>query len=138
VVIQVLCASFHFGQYHPVALSLDQFQSSQHLGRKAVIEGLRQAVARGILYEEQGWQAGTHVPKRYGLVFYRALAADRGNEDDSARRQEITLLKGVARPRSKLASESTAAVPSKARSSSMSEPHREAEEDLGTPTYTSS
>ena len=47
VVLQVLCASFYFGQYHPAALSLEQFQRSQHLGRKAVIEGLRQAVASG-------------------------------------------------------------------------------------------
>ncbi len=134
VVIQVLCACFHFGQYHPAALSLDQFQRSQQLGRKAVIEGLRQAVAKGILYEESQWQAGAHAPKQYGLVFYRALAADRGNGDDSARYQGMTLLKGGACPCPKPASESTDAVSSKARTSSMSEPHREAEEDLGTPT----
>ncbi len=47
VVLQVLCSSFHFGQYHTVTLSLDLFQSSQHLGRKAIIERLRQVVASG-------------------------------------------------------------------------------------------
>ncbi len=130
VVLQVLCASFHFGQYHPAALSLELVQRSQHLGRKAVIEGLRQAVARGILYEERGWQAGAHAPKQYGLVFYRALAADRDEEDHGSRYQGMTLLKGSAGPRSKPASESTDAVSSKARSSSMSEPHRETEDDL--------
>lgn len=132
VVLQVLCASFHFGQYHPAALSLEQFQSSQHLGRKAVIEGLRQAMARGILYEEQGWQAGAHTPKRYGLVFYRALVVDRGHEDDSAWRQGMTLLKGGAFSRSKPAPEPTDALSSKARSSSQIELHHEAGEDLET------
>jgi hypothetical protein len=134
VVLQVLCASFHFGQYHPATLSLDQFQRSQHLGRKAVIEELRQAVARGILYEERGWQTGAHAPKQYGLVFYCALVADRDNGDDSARRQGMTLLKGGARPYSKPVAEPADASSSKARSSSMSEPHLETEEDLRTPT----
>jgi hypothetical protein len=96
VVIQVLCASFHFGQYHPASLSLEQFQRGQHLGRKAVIEGLRQAVAKGILYEERGWQTGAHAPKQYGLVFYRALAA--GRSDESQGPQRITWLKGGAFP----------------------------------------
>src|SRR5579885_3463301 len=94
VVIHVLCASFHFGQYHPAALSLDQFQSSQHLGRRAVIAGLRQAVARGILSEERGWQIGVHAPKQYGPVFYRALSADRDEEEHGSRHQGMTLLKG--------------------------------------------
>ncbi len=123
VVIQVLCASFHFGQYHPAALSLDQFQRNQHLGRKAVIEGLRQAVARGILYEESQWQAGTHAPKQYGLVFYRTLVEDSGGEDHSFQHQRMTLLRGGALPCSASASESDQALFSQAsgRSGSKSE-----------------
>ena len=132
VVLQVLCAAFHFGQYHPVALSLDQFQRSQHLGRKAVIEGLRQALAKGILYEEREWQKGEHAPKCYGLIFYRALAGDRSTEDASVRHQGMTLLKGDVSSLSERAFEPGNPRSSQARKSSSSiiEPHREMEEEF--------
>jgi hypothetical protein len=132
VVLQVLCSSFHFGQYHPAALSLEQFQNSQHLGRKAVIEGLRQAVARGILYEERGWQVGAHAPKQYGLVFYRAVTVMRGGEDQGFRLQGMTLLKGGAFPRSASSPELGNGLSQQEhnRSSSTGEPYRKTDEKL--------
>lgn len=132
VVIQVLCASFHLGQYLHRTLSLDQFQISQRLGRKAVVEGLRQAVAKDILYEEEGWQAGTHAPKQYGLVLSRALAEDRSKEAHSAQHRGVTILKGVASFSSKCTFEPSSARPAQTRkrSSSIIELHREAEEEF--------
>lgn len=52
VAIQVLCASFHLGPYLHV---------SQCLGRKAVVEELRQAVAKGFLNEEFSITTGAEI-----------------------------------------------------------------------------